>query len=124
MKVAIPTFAIRVSPRFDCVHSVPVATSDNGRAAESRDWPRECDHHERPFDEFDECSPSTCLWDVNFGTGIRAGGRLAAASELAITCPSPSLLRGILVVYNSRPRLTLSASEERNLLPRLRFGSA
>lgn len=43
MKIAIPTFATRVSPRFDCAKSVLVVTIDNGEASErcelaASDW--------------------------------------------------------------------------------------
>ncbi len=48
MKIAIPTFATRVSPRFDCVRSILVVTIDEGEASERQeltasDW----DPHER-----------------------------------------------------------------------------
>ena len=43
MKIAIPTFATRVSPRFDCARSVLMVTIDEGGAPErqefaARDW--------------------------------------------------------------------------------------
>ena len=43
MKIAIPTFATRVSPRFDCAKSVLVVTIDNGQTSdrhelEAADW--------------------------------------------------------------------------------------
>ena len=37
MKIAIPTFATRVSPRFDCAESVLVVTIDNGQALDRRE---------------------------------------------------------------------------------------
>jgi predicted Fe-Mo cluster-binding NifX family protein len=37
MKIAIPTFATRVSPRFDCAQSVLVVTVDDGDASERRE---------------------------------------------------------------------------------------
>ena len=37
MKIAIPTFATRVSPRFDCARSVLVVTVDDGDASERRE---------------------------------------------------------------------------------------
>ena len=37
MKIAIPTFATRVSPRFDCAQSVLVVTVDDGNASERRE---------------------------------------------------------------------------------------
>jgi len=37
MKIAIPTFATRVSPRFDCAQSVLVVTVDEGEAPERQE---------------------------------------------------------------------------------------
>lgn len=44
MKIAIPTFATRVSPRFDCARSILVVTVENGETSERQeltasDWP-------------------------------------------------------------------------------------
>ena len=37
MKIAIPTFATRVSPRFDCARSILVVTIDEGEASERQE---------------------------------------------------------------------------------------
>ena len=37
MKIAIPTFGNRVSPRFDCAQSILVITVDDGRIAERQE---------------------------------------------------------------------------------------
>ena len=37
MKIAIPTFATRVSPRFDCAQSILVVTIENGEASERQE---------------------------------------------------------------------------------------
>jgi len=44
MKIAIPTFGTRVSPRFDCAQEVAIVTVDEGRRSErlelaASDWP-------------------------------------------------------------------------------------
>jgi len=44
MKIAIPTFGTRVSPRFDCTQEIAVVTVDEGRGSERlefavSDWP-------------------------------------------------------------------------------------
>lgn len=37
MKIAIPTFATRVSPRFDCAQSILMVTVDQGEASERQE---------------------------------------------------------------------------------------
>ena len=44
MKIAIPTFGTRVSPRFDCAQEIAIVTVDEGRHSErlqlaASDWP-------------------------------------------------------------------------------------
>ena len=44
MKIAIPTFGTRVSPRFDCAQEIAIVTVDEGRPSErlelaASDWP-------------------------------------------------------------------------------------
>jgi predicted Fe-Mo cluster-binding NifX family protein len=38
MKIAIPTFGTRVSPRFDCAQSVLIVTIDNGKAVKRQEY--------------------------------------------------------------------------------------